>query len=236
MSLISISRLHYRINYRTPSNNNNNTTTTTRIAVPKRHNITFNWRNFASEKPKPSSAEELRAEVGKFKVIPTKEGEIFSEKIENLAEEVSKLPIVEMVFFLKAVSKRLGLPFEMFTNPPPQPMYAPPPYGYQAGPPPPGAGGPPPQAQAQAATPPPAAAPAPAKEKSEFTVKLVKLDEGAKYKVLKEVRVFKPGMSVGDSKKYVEGLPTVLAENVTKDEAQKWKDAIKAAGGEVEIS
>ncbi len=63
------------------------------------------------------------------------------------------------------------------------------------GPPPPQAANQASQAPQQAAAPPP---PPPAAEKTEFTVRLVKMDEGAKYKVLKEIRVFKPGMSVPD--------------------------------------
>lgn len=39
-----------------------------------------------------------------------------------------------------------------------------------------------------------------AQEKTSFTVKLVKMDEGAKYKVLKEIRALKPGMNIADVK------------------------------------
>jgi len=70
-------------------------------------------------------------------------------------------------------------------------------------------------------------------EKSTVTIKLVKLADGAKYKVLKEIRTLKPGMSVADSKNFVENLPSVLAEGVSKEEAAKWEQKIKEAGGEI---
>jgi len=60
-------------------------------------------------------------------------------------------------------------------------------------------------APAQAAAAAPAAA-APKEEKKEekkgFSVKMTKVDEGSKYKVLKEFRTLKPGLSIADVKSF----------------------------------
>ncbi len=65
------------------------------------------------------SPEEILAKANKIRTLP-KEGEIFSEKVELLAEQVSKLDMVEMMYFLKATAKRVGIPFDMLMRP--QPM------------------------------------------------------------------------------------------------------------------
>lgn len=74
-------------------------------------------------------------------------------------------------------------------------------------------------------------------EKTEFTVTLKGLsDPGKKIGVIKEVRNVVPGLGLKEAKELVEGAPKVLKEDVSKEEAAKIKEAITAAGGEVEIS
>lgn len=74
-------------------------------------------------------------------------------------------------------------------------------------------------------------------EKTEFTVTLKGLaDPGKKIAVIKEVRNIVAGLGLKEAKELVEGAPKVLKEDVSKEEAAKIKDAITAAGGEVEIS
>ena len=74
-------------------------------------------------------------------------------------------------------------------------------------------------------------------EKTEFTVTLKGLsDPGKKIGVIKEVRNVIPGLGVKEAKELVEGAPKVLKEDVSKEEAAKIKEAITAAGGEVEIA
>jgi len=154
--------------------------------------------------------------------------DVFSERVESLAEQVVNLNMVEMMHFMKSVSRRLGISFEQFTQAPAPQYFAPPP-GFQA---PSGqvAGGTDAKIEGEQKK------EEPKEVKNIFTVKLVKLDDGAKYKVLKEIRTLKPGMSVTDSKKFVDTLPSVLAEGTPKDEADKWVSTIKAAGGVVELS
>ena len=74
-------------------------------------------------------------------------------------------------------------------------------------------------------------------EKTEFTVTLKGLsDPGKKIGVIKEVRNGVPGLGLKEAKELVEGAPKVLKEDVSKEEAAKIKEAITAAGGEVEIA
>lgn len=78
---------------------------------------------------------------------------------------------------------------------------------------------------------------APAEEKTEFTVTLKGLaDPGKKISVIKEVRNIIPGLGLKEAKELVEGAPKVLKEDVSKEEAEKIKQAITTAGGEVEIA
>ena len=78
-----------------------------------------------------------------------------------------------------------------------------------------------------------AAAPA-AEEKTEFNVILKSFDETKKIAVIKEVRAV-TDLGLKESKDLVEGAPKTLKEGVSKDEANKIKESITAAGGTVEI-
>ena len=84
----------------------------------------------------------------------------------------------------------------------------------------------------------PAAGAAPAaavEEQTEFTVTLKSFEDSKKIEVIKAVRPI-TGLGLKESKDLVEGVPKVLKENVSKEEAAKIKEAITAAGGTVEIS
>ncbi|MEL3903624.1 MAG: 50S ribosomal protein L7/L12 [Treponemataceae bacterium] len=81
-----------------------------------------------------------------------------------------------------------------------------------------------------------AAAPA-AEEKTEFTVTLKGLaDPGKKIAVIKEIRNLVPGLGLKEAKELVEGAPKVVKEDVSKEEANKIKEALVAAGADVEIA
>ena len=75
------------------------------------------------------------------------------------------------------------------------------------------------------------AAPA-AAEKSLFTVKLQAFDAAAKAKIIKEVKSLL-GLSLVDSKKFVESAPKVMKENVAKEEAEKMIATLKELGATV---
>src|SRR5271170_4609661 len=87
----------------------------------------------------------------------------------------------------------------------------------------------------------PAAAPveeeeaAPAQqEKTLFNLKLASFDAAAKPKIIKEIKSML-GLSLVDSKKFVEAAPKVLKEGVTKEEGEKIVSALKALGGVVQM-
>jgi large subunit ribosomal protein L7/L12 len=72
------------------------------------------------------------------------------------------------------------------------------------------------------------AAPA-AAEKTLFNLKLESFDAAAKPKVIKEIKSML-GLSLVDSKKFVESAPKVMKENVPKEEAEKIIDTLKGLG------
>ena len=86
---------------------------------------------------------------------------------------------------------------------------------------------------AVAAAPAAGGAAAAAEEKTEFTVELT--DAGAqKIAVIKEVRAI-TGLGLKEAKDLVEGAPKPVKENVAKDEAEKNKKQLEAAGAKVTI-
>ncbi|XP_055627143.1 39S ribosomal protein L12, mitochondrial [Toxorhynchites rutilus septentrionalis] len=87
----------------------------------------------------------------------------------------------------------------------------------------------------------PAAAPvdedeaAPKIVKTTFKVKLVKFDEKQKVALIKEVKNLLDGMNLVQAKKFVESAPTLVKEDIPKDEAEKLKDAFTKVGAVIEI-
>ena len=80
-------------------------------------------------------------------------------------------------------------------------------------------------------------APAPVQEKTEeslFKVTLTGFDAGKKIGVIKAVRAFKD-MGLLEAKNFVEGVPSVIAEDQQKEEADKIKKDIETAGGKIEV-
>lgn len=78
-----------------------------------------------------------------------------------------------------------------------------------------------------------AAGGAPAEEKTAFDVVLK--DAGAnKINVIKEVRAV-TGLGLAEAKALVEGAPKTVKEGATKDDAEKIKKQLEAAGAKVEV-
>ncbi|MCJ1416905.1 hypothetical protein MMC32_003244 [Xylographa parallela] len=87
----------------------------------------------------------------------------------------------------------------------------------------------------------PAAAPAPveeeeaapaAQEKTLFTLTLKSFEASAKPKIIKEIKSML-GLSLVDSKKFVESAPKQMKEGIPKDESEKIISTMKALGGVV---
>lgn len=80
----------------------------------------------------------------------------------------------------------------------------------------------------------PAGAAAASEEQSEFDVILV--DVGAnKINVIKEVRVIDPALGLKEAKDLVESAPKAIKSGVSKEDAQKIKEALEKAGAKVEV-
>jgi large subunit ribosomal protein L7/L12 len=150
-------------------------------------------------------------------------------KISKLADEITQLTLLEQYMLTRAISAKLGVSLETLLN-------------FRGG----GGGGgdvasQPSASEAQGdATASKGQAKAagkaePKKEKTTFSVKVTKMDEGAKYKVLKEFRTIKPEMSLTEAKKLLESLPKILVENLPKEEAEKIAEKLRGTGATVEV-
>jgi large subunit ribosomal protein L7/L12 len=91
------------------------------------------------------------------------------------------------------------------------------------------------------------------KEKTVFNVKLESFDAASKPKVIREVKALVPNLTLMDvslsalnlcnlvinlvsqAKKFVESLPKVLKENVSKEDAEKLAKVFEAIGGVVKL-
>lgn len=72
-----------------------------------------------------------------------------------------------------------------------------------------------------------------AEEKDEFDVVLVSAGD-KKINVIKEARAI-TGLGLKEAKELVEGAPKPVKEGVNKEEAQKLKEQIEGAGGQVDV-
>ncbi|KAK7892994.1 54S ribosomal protein L12, mitochondrial [Exophiala xenobiotica] len=129
-------------------------------------------------------------------------------KISAIVDQISQLTLLETADLVASLKSRLNIPDMAFAAP-------------AAGP----------GAAAPAAVEEEEAAPA-AAEKTMFVLKLQSFDAGAKPKVIKEVKSML-GLSLVDSKKFVESAPKVLKEGVPKEDAEKIIETMKALGAVV---
>ena len=88
-------------------------------------------------------------------------------------------------------------------------------------------------AAAVAAAPAGGAAAAPAEEKDEFTIVLAAAGD-KKINVIKEVRAI-TGLGLKEAKELVESAPKVVAEAMSKDDAETAQKQIEEAGGKAEL-
>ena len=79
----------------------------------------------------------------------------------------------------------------------------------------------------------PGAAAAPVEEKTEFDV-VLKAAGASKLNVIKVVREL-TGLGLKDAKDLVESAPKTIKEGVSKEDADKIAEQLKAAGAEVEV-
>lgn len=71
-------------------------------------------------------------------------------------------------------------------------------------------------------------------EQTIFSIKLESFDAKSKPKIIKEVKGLL-GLSLVESKKFVEAAPKVLKENVAKEDAEKIKATLEGVGAKVSL-
>merc|ERR1712071_473817 len=74
-----------------------------------------------------------------------------------------------------------------------------------------------------------------AKVQTSFTLKLTQFTDTKKIALIKEIKNLVEGMNLVQAKKFVENLPAVVRADIPKEEAEKLKESITAAGGVCEI-
>ncbi|CAJ0553746.1 hypothetical protein HG530_003259 [Fusarium avenaceum] len=129
-------------------------------------------------------------------------------KIEAIVDQISQLTLLETADLVSSLKSKLNIP-DMPIG------------GFAAAAP----------AAAPAVEEAEEAAPA-AAEKTLFTLKLQGFDATSKAKVIKEIKNML-GLSLVDSKKFVESAPKMMKENVPKEDAEKIITAMKELGATV---
>ncbi len=129
-----------------------------------------------------------------------------STKVQQLIKEVESLTVIELAGLVKALEEKFGVSAQAS-------------FAVAAGPALSGA------AQGGAAQ--------PAEEKTAFQVILANAGD-KKIQVIKEIRTV-TNLGLKEAKDLVESAPKVIKDNATKEEAEKIKASVEAAGGKVEI-
>jgi len=129
-------------------------------------------------------------------------------KVTDIVEQISQLTLLETADLVSSLKSKLNIPD--------MPMG-----GFAAAP----------AAAAPAVEEVEEAAPA-AAEKTLFTVKLQEFDAGSKAKIIKEVKGLL-GLSLVESKKFVESAPKTMKDNVPKEDAEKIIATMKELGAKV---
>ncbi|KAL0893358.1 hypothetical protein ABMA27_014945 [Loxostege sticticalis] len=143
--------------------------------------------------------------------IPVPEGvdKPVSPKIEKLVEEITTLNLLEVSELSQVLKRRLNLP-----DAPVMPVGG---FAVSAAP----------AQEEEEAT--------PKAVKTSFTVKMTKFDDKQKVALIKEVKSLLEGFNLVQAKKFVESVPTVVKADISKDEAEKLKEALSKVGAVIEI-
>ncbi|KAL9125745.1 MAG: hypothetical protein Q9217_005092 [Psora testacea] len=131
-------------------------------------------------------------------------------KISTIVDQISHLTLLETADLVSNLKTRLNIPDMPIGN-------------FSSGPAP-TAAAPPPEETEEAAP--------VAQAKTLFTLHLKSFDAAAKPKIIKEVKSML-GLSLVDSKKFVEAAPKMMKEGVPKEEGEKIVETMKGLGGVV---
>lgn len=129
-----------------------------------------------------------------------------SSKIDQIANQITSLNLIEVAQLSDLLKKRLNLP-----DAPMMPMG-----GFGA-----------PKAEEEDVE--------PQVVQTAFTVKLTGFDNKQKVALIKEMKTILPDCNLVQAKKFVESAPAIVKSDLPKDEAEKLKEAIAKVGGTVEI-
>jgi large subunit ribosomal protein L7/L12 len=170
-----------------------------------------NWRQFSACQVLGSASTE--SSIPTKMTIPPPDGQDrpANPKLVTIVEQISTLNLLEVSELSGLLKKKLNLPDTAM-----MPMG-----GFSMG-----------------------AAPAKSDEEEEvvakkvqtaFKVKLVKFDDKQKVALIKEIKNLLEGMNLVQAKKFVESCPTMVKEDLPKEEAEKLKEALSKVGAVVEI-
>lgn len=76
---------------------------------------------------------------------------------------------------------------------------------------------------------------APVEVQTEFGVKILKFDDTKKVKLIKEIKTVMTDMNLVQAKKFVESVPQMVKEKLSKEDADALKAKLEAVGAIVEI-
>eukprot|EP01094_Clydonella_sp_ATCC50884_P002081 TRINITY_DN11599_c0_g2_i1.p1 TRINITY_DN11599_c0_g2~~TRINITY_DN11599_c0_g2_i1.p1 ORF type:complete len:233 (+),score=73.49 TRINITY_DN11599_c0_g2_i1:145-843(+) len=160
---------------------------------------------------------ETQAKLDAMEVPPINQDEVEDPKINALVDQVLSLNMMENMIFMRTLQKRLGITDEMIF---PTAAAAPaaPAASSAAG----DEGGE--EAPVEESKP---------AEKVAFTVKITELGSG-RVKVMKEIRTL-TGFGLKEVQSLANNLPASIGENLDKEKADKWAEALQKAGATVEI-
>ncbi|KAG6053811.1 hypothetical protein E4U17_004330 [Claviceps sp. LM77 group G4] len=164
-------------------------------------------RQLCSVRPVRSSAPLFRVASSARRFNST-EAAATNPKIAEIVDQISKLTLLETADLVSSLKSKLNIPD--------MPMG-----GFAAAP----AAAPAVAEEAEEAAP-------AATEKTLFTLKLQAFDAAVKAKVIKEIKSML-GLSLVESKKFVESAPKMMKENVAKEEAEKIIATMKELGATV---
>jgi large subunit ribosomal protein L7/L12 len=71
--------------------------------------------------------------------------------------------------------------------------------------------------------------------KSSFKLKINKYDETKKVAIIKEIKALGENMNLVQAKKFIESVPQVFKDNISKEDAEKIKAQLEKAGAVCEI-
>ena len=71
--------------------------------------------------------------------------------------------------------------------------------------------------------------------KSSFKLKIVKYDDTKKVALIKEIKALGENMNLVQAKKFIESVPQVFKDNISKEDAEKLKAQLEKAGAVCEL-